>query len=73
MIAEVIDYYREHLFEAVSNNIPLERALDPNINREILELKRLPLDKLIDAATQIKERIIGKFSELQRPVNAQYG
>jgi len=70
MIADVIDYYREHLFEAVSNNIPLERIIDFSINREILELKHMHLDELKDAITRIKEIIIEKFSGLQKPVSA---
>jgi V/A-type H+-transporting ATPase subunit A len=73
MIAEVIDYYREHLFEAVSKNIPLEKIVDPTITEEILKLKHLSLDKLADATTKIKEMIIARFSELEEFAGAQHG
>lgn len=72
-IAEIIDYYRQYLLEAVSNGIPLEKALGLNIGEEILRLKHLSSDELAGETTRLKERIISELSELQRPVEAQHG
>ncbi|MBO3799059.1 MAG: V-type ATP synthase subunit A [Thermoproteota archaeon] len=72
-IAEMIDYYREHLLEAVSNKTPLEKALALNIGVEILRLKHLSSEELAGETIKLKERIVGEFSELQKPVESQHG
>lgn len=64
-VAEIIDYYREHLLEAVSKNISLEKALQLNIGEEILRLKHSSPNEFAYEALKLKEKIVGEFSELQ--------
>ncbi|MGB9717463.1 MAG: V-type ATP synthase subunit A [Thermoproteota archaeon] len=69
-IAEMIDYYRERLLEAVSSNIPLEKILGLNIGGEILKLKYLPPGECAKKTLELRERIITEVSGLQRLMEA---
>lgn len=69
-IAEIIDYYREQLLKAVSNNIPLEKMLSLNIGGEILKLKHLPLDECIEEALKLREKIAAGISRIVELVKA---
>ncbi|MEM0076537.1 MAG: V-type ATP synthase subunit A, partial [Thermoproteota archaeon] len=69
-IAEVIDYYREQLLEAVSNNVSLEKILSLNLGREIEKLKTLPLDKCLEESFKLKEKIVVEVSTLPSLVKA---
>jgi len=69
-IAEVIDYYREQLLEAISNNVPLEKVLNLNIGKEIEKLKTLPLDKCLEESFKLKEKIVVEISRLPSLVRA---
>lgn len=69
-VAEMIDYYRERLLEAVSSNIPLEKILGLNIGGEILKLKYLPPGECAKKTLELRERILTEVSGLQRLMEA---
>jgi V/A-type H+-transporting ATPase subunit A len=69
-VAEMIDYYRERLLEAVSSNIPLEKILGLNIGGEILKLKYLQPGECAKKTLELRERILTEVSGLQRLMEA---
>jgi len=69
-VAEMIDYYRERLLEAVSSNIPLEKILGLNIGGEILKLKYLLPGECAKKTLELRERILTEVSGLQRLMEA---
>lgn len=70
-IAEVIDYYKEQVFDAISNGVLLEKIQSMGLSKEIESLKTMPLDECLDKSVILKERIVLDISELPKLVKAK--
>jgi V/A-type H+-transporting ATPase subunit A len=63
-IAEVIEYYREQVFDAISGGVLLEKIQSMGLDREIGSLMALPLEKCLDESLVLKEKIVVGISGL---------